>query len=281
MHRACAEAQDVEKGIARAELRVLLDRIAKGDSAPSEYSQELKALEAKIGLSPDESRAERVEALRVAAAAVVEDKDVTEEEVKRIVAIQNALGLEASSVREELKDVARYALMSQVRDGKFPALQTPGLLLEEHEVPHWVCTAELYEEKVIRRYYQGGYSGVSIPIFKGIRWNLGGYHGTPVVQTGMVATDSGRMALTDRRVIFVGAQRSFSLPYKKILALQGFTDAISVQKDGLTAKPVFFKVEDPEMVGSVLAAAIARSRGSGATQARRSRRKTEGAGARD
>jgi hypothetical protein len=264
MHPVCRGKQEAERRQAGEDLRALLERIAGDPPSASTQSQEVARLREAAGLNQDAVRLMCRQIFAAHVLAATADKDVTPEELKDLGAIIKALGLEAASVREELKDVARYAILHRVREGQLPLVTATGLLLEDEELTHWACPAELYEEKVIRRYYQGGYSGVSIPIYKGIRWSVGGFRGEPVVQTGMVATDSGRLTLTDRRVVFVGNQRSFSVPYKKILALQGYADAISVQKDGMTAKPSFFKIEDPEMIGAILSQAIAVSREAGA-----------------
>jgi hypothetical protein len=260
MHPVCRERQEAERRKAGDDLRALLEQIAKDPSSASARSQEVAKLRDAAGLDQDAVKSICVDILVGRARAATSDRDVTEEELKDLGAIMKAFGIETGSVRDQLKDVARYAVLHRVREGQLPIVPATGLLLEEGETPHWACPAELFEDKVIRRYYEGGYSGFSIPIYKGIRWNVGSYGGQPIVQRGMVATDNGHLTLTDRRVVYVGSQRSFSIPYKKILALQGFSDAIAVQKDGMTAKPTFFKIEDPEMVGAVLSQAVAVSR---------------------
>jgi hypothetical protein len=263
MHPVCRERHEAERQQAGVDLRALLERIGNDPSSAPAHAQEVDKLRDAAGLEQDAVKSMCVDILVGRAQAVTSDRDVTEEELKDLGAIMKAFGIETGSVRDQLKDVGRYTVLHRVREGQLPEVPATGLLLEDKEITHWHCPAELYEEKVIRRYYQGGYSGVSIPIYKGIRWSVGGFRGEPIVQRGMVATDSGRLTLTDHRVVFVGSQRSFSVPYKKILALQAYADAISVQKDGMTAKPSFFKIEDPEMVGAILGQAIAVSREAG------------------
>ena len=260
MHPACLQKQGAERRKASEDLRALLESIAKDPSSASAKSLEVAKLQSAAGLDQASVKSMCVQIFEMHAQSATADQDVSEEELKELGAIMKALGLDAAAVQDELKDVARYAVLHRVRAGQLPIVEATGVLLEDGEATHWACPAELYEEKVIRSYYQGGYSGFSVPIYKGIRWHVGGYGGHPIVQRGMVATDSGRLTLTDRRVVFVGGQRSFSIPYKKVLALQGFSDAIAVQKDGMTAKPSFFKIGDPEMISAILSQAIAVSR---------------------
>ena len=259
-HVACVQKRETERHQAAGQLRSLLERIAQEPSSASAQAAERTRLRDAAGLEEASVRVMSIEVFAAHAHAAAADQDVTPEELKDLDAIMKALGLDPAAVREPLKDIGRYAVLHQVRAGKLPVIPVTGVLLEEGESVHWACPAELYEEKVIRRSYQGGYSGISIPIYKGIRWHTGGYSGHPVIQSGMVATDSGRLVVSDHRVVYVGKQRSFSIPYKKILALQGFSDAIAVQKDGMTAKPVYFKIQDPEMVGAILGLAISYSR---------------------
>jgi hypothetical protein len=259
-HESCREKQQAERHQAGLDLAALLETIGNAPETAAEKAPEMARLKAAAGLSDDLFQSLCVGVLMEHAKSATADHDVSPDEIKGLNAIMKAFHIDMSRVRDQMKDVGRYAVLHQVRDGKLPVIQTTGFLPEEGESVHWACPAALYEEKVIRRYYEGGYSGVSIPIVRGVRWNVGGYRGHPVVQSGMVATDTGRLFVSDGRVVYVGGQRSFSIPYKKILALQGYPDAIAVQKDGMTAKPIYFKIDDPEVVSAILSLAIAYSR---------------------
>jgi hypothetical protein len=259
-HVSCVVKREDERREAAGQLRQLLERIATDPACAYSQEVEVARLKKAAGLDDDGLRAMRIEVFAAHAHQAAADQDVSPEELKDLDAVMKALGLDTDAVRQPLREIGRYAVLHQVRAGKLPIIEVKGPLLEEGEPVHWATAAELYEEKVIRRYSQGGYSGISVPIYKGIRWHAGGYRTQPVVQTGMVATDHGNLFVTDRRVVYVGQQRSFSIPYKHVLAIQGYSDAVAVQKDGMTAKPVYFKNQDPELVSAILQLAISYSR---------------------
>lgn len=81
--------------------------------------------------------------------------------------------------------------------------------------------AGLIEPRRARGSYQGGYSGFSFRIAKGIRYNIGGSRGTYMPgEERPTVIDYGCITVTNQRVIFQGPKQSREWAFTKLLGLQ-------------------------------------------------------------
>ena len=70
-----------------------------------------------------------------------------------------------------------------------------------------------------------------------------------VTDKDIVKIDEGRLTVTSKRVVFNGFNKSFSIPFSKLINYVVYQDAIQLDKEGKT-KPGYFKVQDPEVVAT-------------------------------
>jgi hypothetical protein len=75
----------------------------------------------------------------------------------------------------------------------------------------------------------------------------------------MTQLDAGALAITDRNVHFAGSFKTLRLALKKVISISVFSDAIVVRKDGASAKPYTFTVNDPGFAANLLSRVIARA----------------------
>ena len=138
--------------------------------------------------------------------------------------------------------------------GERPARQCQGLLLARGETCHWEEGAKLVEQRK-KRVYVGGHAGFSIPLYKGIRFNVGTFKGAPIDTTYWSDVCSGLLHITSSRICFTGPVESVAINYKKIINMSGFEDGFLVHRS--TAKvPVIFKVPCPELTVQLLTLAV-------------------------
>jgi hypothetical protein len=96
-----------------------------------------------------------------------------------------------------------------------------------------------------RTTYVGASQGVSIPIgHTGIRYRVGTFHGQPVQQTSLSQVDSGQLVLTNRRIVFIGSQKSVLTSLEKIVHVEQYTDALAVFQEG-RENPDYYLVTSP------------------------------------
>lgn len=100
-----------------------------------------------------------------------------------------------------------------------------GVILKSGEDALWEGSANLVEPRRSPGRYQGGYSGVSIRIAKGVRYSVGGTRGHyvpgPEVQTPV---DVGRTVVTTRRLLFLGNQTTREWDFAKLVSVDASGD---------------------------------------------------------
>jgi hypothetical protein len=69
--------------------------------------------------------------------------------------------------------------------------------------------------------YQGGYGGVSFPLFGGIRLNTGGVRGKRIPgEESLGYIEDGDTVITNRRAVFLGAKNTVEWPFAKVIACE-------------------------------------------------------------
>jgi hypothetical protein len=98
------------------------------------------------------------------------------------------------------------------------------LVLKRNEHAFWTLTgAGLVESRRGAGHYQGGYSGFSFRVAKGVRYHVGGTRGHYVQgQEAPTVIDTGTATVTDQRVVFQGAKQSREWAFPKLLGYQHF-----------------------------------------------------------
>lgn len=86
--------------------------------------------------------------------------------------------------------------------------------------------------------YEGGYGGVSFPIFGRVRGHVGGQRGTYVQgKESMKYTDSGETMITNERVMFRGDVRTEEWKFAKMMGMEHSPDGITTISMSTKSKP--------------------------------------------
>lgn len=81
--------------------------------------------------------------------------------------------------------------------------------------------ASLIEPRRGPGHYQGGYSGFSFRIAKGVRYNVGGSRGTYMQgDESPMPIDTGTVTITDQRVVFQGTKHAREWSFAKLLGYE-------------------------------------------------------------
>lgn len=122
-------------------------------------------------------------------------------------------------------------------------IQSP-LILKRGERACWVAPATLARNQT-RTQWVGGSQGVSFPILHtGIRYRVGSYHGHPIQQQFLGKLDSGTLVVTNQRIAFIGAAKSTSIPFAKLLHVECYSDAVAIFLEG-RENPDFYLTAQP------------------------------------
>ena len=147
--------------------------------------------------------------------------------------------------------------MAEIQEGNLPTTQVNNVIFQKGEQAHWTEAGDILEERVVGRRYQGGSSGVSFRIAKGVSYRVGAHRGNIVTDKAVVPVRSGDLIITNKRAIFRGDKKSFVLSIAKLLDVHFFTNGVKLTDDKGKPRTVKFETkENVDIVGAVLSRVI-------------------------
>lgn len=128
-----------------------------------------------------------------------------------------------------------------------PAVDSVGVVLKRSEIP--VVKLEnitLMEPRAVRT-STGGYGGTSIRIAKGVTIHTGGTRGRSVSHDEIKVIDNGELIITNKRIIFLGSNRTTNIDINKIVSIEEYSDGIKIQRSN-KQKPEYFTGVDRNQI---------------------------------
>jgi len=153
-------------------------------------------------------------------------------------------------------DVLRALRLGLAQGGCFMQMDTT-LLLKTDEAAVFEAQADLLKE-VTDREFRGGSRGVSVPVGHGVRVRAGAVRGHMVaIGTHWATADTGRLTVTDQRVVYHGGRKTLEFLFTKLATLNVYTDAIDL---GVTNRQSTssFRTGDPELLAGIIHGAFER-----------------------
>lgn len=170
----------------------------------------------------------KVEAYKTAFKAVLGDGVLTEEERQNIYEVQQVLQVSDFEIPNEVAILNVHNQLREIQFGRLPVINSSGLILKSGEVAHFIINANLLEERVVSRNYQGGSAGVSFRVAKGVNFRVGQHKGRMVSKTGIVEVDNGDFIITNQRVMFKGRKKSFNYQFNKLIGYTVFKNGVDI-----------------------------------------------------
>lgn len=235
---------------------LVLQAVADGQLTDAE----IKTIGSKyqaFGLNKDDIKGLGVKAYEKAANIIIADGVVSDIEMDQLIRIQKLLMIQDNEISEIESSISRIQIINRIQTGTLPSINPTGLILQKGEIAHWEEAANYLEEKVVKRGYVGGSQGVSFRLMKGVTYRVGASKGNLVSETAVVPTSTGKLVITDRRVVFSGDKKSFNIKLDSVLNLDMYSDGLNIT-DGKGAPRIFQFVNklNTDIVGTVLSRAI-------------------------
>jgi hypothetical protein len=146
-------------------------------------------------------------------------------------------------------------IVAKANDGRLEVMPNASLLTSAGEIVHLETPAAVMTEQVLRE-FKGGSRGVSVPIGHGVRVRTGGFRGhSVVVGTQTVASDTGTMTISSKRLVFAGNKSTIEIPLAKLIDVKAFTDGVQIHASNRKAAPLFRTTVSGIVVAATIAAA--------------------------
>jgi len=256
-----ATAKRFEAEILHPKYEALVRRtIADGYLSNAERRQ-LTSLAKALRLAPAETeviyRKSAGDLLQSTLESAVADQRLSPTEFREYSLLAQRLGLDPNLDEATKAKLHRYALLWRIENGEMPTVPV-SINLQRGEVCHFRGGAAWHEMRT--RTERVTYSGtsVSIPIVKGVRYRVGSYKPQRVTREELTQIDVGEFYLTNKRIVFDGAQRNTTIRYSSLLGVTPYADGIKLEKSS-GRSPYLLFTGDVEVVTVILSAAMAQA----------------------
>ena len=127
------------------------------------------------------------------------------------------------------------------------------LRFQRSEQPIWVVNDCAYLKTTKEVSYEGGSTGGSFRIAKGVTIRSSGSRGRRVETESFEQVDYGTVVLTTKHVYFQGRDKErFRVRLDKLVSMEAMTDGVLFQRDGLRARPEAFISLDARLLAALL-----------------------------
>ncbi|MFA5387428.1 MAG: hypothetical protein WC322_03455 [Candidatus Paceibacterota bacterium] len=247
-----------QKSLNKKDFKEVLLQTVEDGKLTKEEIEELNKRREEFGFSEEDIKSMKMEVFTKAFNVIKSDQKATKEEEIELRKIQTYLGLGDDQIQHTKRELAKLRLLTEIQEGNMPIINIANLVIQKNEKVYWAEPSTLLEEKVLRRAYAGGSSGVSFRIAKGVSYRVGSSRGHLVSETGIVVVSTGKLIITSKRVIFQGDKKSFATKIDNILDNQLYTNAIYFSENNKSKMRMvkFDKIGNYDVVGAVLSYAI-------------------------
>ena len=205
-----------------------------------EEERRIKELLMEAELTDKQQSQGFIQAYKKAYEHVMSDEVVTQQEHEALKRIQRLFNIPSDKISAELQVLDKHKVLRQIQSGVLPTCHT-NIILKKGEVAHFSYFADLIEERAVRGRYQGGSAGVSFRVAKGVNFRVGQSRGTYHSDREPVTVSSGKLIVTNKRIIFDGDKKGFNITIGQLLSYEVFDNSILVKPTRGNPRLVEFK----------------------------------------
>jgi|SRR5579872_232591 len=130
----------------------------------------------------------------------------------------------------------------QVSQGPIPQIAVSSIISKPGESFYYSANA-LFLQHRLHRDYVGGTQGISFRIFPGVYYRIGGYRSHPIDRVSVDPIDSGTLAVSNLRILFIGTKASVEQPLSRVTAVHRLPDGVEILSGN--SNPLIFRTQDP------------------------------------
>jgi hypothetical protein len=150
--------------------------------------------------------------------------------------------------------VEKFKLYWLIEHGELP-IKEVSIYLQQNEQCYFVSGADWLEHRTVTKRYN--YSGPTarIRIMKGVYYRFGSVGIQRSTSEELQLIDSGRIFVTNKRIIFLGNKKSTNIPLNKILSINPYSDGVGIEKSS-GRSPIITVSTDADLLVMILSRVI-------------------------
>ena len=192
---------------------------------------------------------------------VLADDILSDDDQDKLFEFARSLGIDLNTYLNQHPATQDRVVIAGVNAGRFPGAAPPYHILVKPDEKVLVEAPVSMLKEVADRAWQGGFSGFSFPITRGVRYRVGQTRGhMQQVGTKLIVTDAGYLSVTSTRIVFSGKTSTREIPYAKLVNLTvfaiGVTECIAIAvSKGQDVDTQTYAVSRPHLFAAVITAA--------------------------
>jgi len=187
-----------------------------------------------------------LDSLNTASSRFLEDGVISDEERSLFNNFVGEFGINIGELPSKYADsniikVKQLTFLKDLQNGEKPnfIVDAAPVILTKGEFFVWVYKGvTAYEERTKSEWVDRS-GGASIRICKGVYYHVGQSKGHKVSTQYMAAVGTGFLMLTNKNIIFYSRSKSIKVAYKKIIALQPYSNGVEIQRETSQKRLVF------------------------------------------
>jgi len=256
-HRACAERRQQ----ALSKINSALAEVLNDKTSADELWGHLEFTASDGFINKQELQSLVKAALVAAVKRASADHLLSQEEDNRFGELCQAFDFSANELGSSAQTLFKAQVLRGLNEGEIAEVDLEsGVLLKPDEQAVWEFGDTRYLTTQTHVQYVGGSQGVSVRLAKGLYYRASAFHGEPIRAEEMTEVGIGALVVTTSGLIFDSPGNSYSpgmasrWPFKKIIAVHRFSNAIEVLSEVGHKRPAIFQVDDPHFAVNLLVA---------------------------
>ncbi len=136
----------------------------------------------------------------------------------------------------------RLKLYWLIENGQIPVLEVD-LNLQRGEECYFITDVQWYEQRAVTQRVNYHGPTARIKITKGVYYHVGSIAPQRVSAEEWKQIDTGRVYLTNKRLIFMGSKKNSNIKLSRILSFTPYTDGVGLEKDAGRSPMLQFKTD--------------------------------------
>jgi hypothetical protein len=161
---------------------------------------------------------------------ITADGEISPEEDQELIDSMSSLKVTLPWDENSKQAYIKMQRVWQLNHGELPRLSTD-IILPKNEICHYVQNVDWYEQRVVRGNINYAGPTYRLKIAKGFYYRVGSIKYAQQSKEQLQKIDSGKVYITNKRVLFVGIKKNTTIQYSKIINVHPYKNGVEIIKD--------------------------------------------------
>jgi hypothetical protein len=162
--------------------------------------------------------------------SIIADGEISPEEDQELQDSAASLKVQLSLNENTKQVMEKMRRVWQINHGELPII-SPDVILPKNEICHYIKAIDWYEHRSVRNNIQYAGPTFRLKIAKGFYYRVGSINYNQQSKEELIKIDSGKLYITNKRLLFVGGKKNTSIQFGKIINIQPYKNGVEIIKD--------------------------------------------------